>query len=186
MTKFTKVNIAQLEFISFNDPVVLSAVRRRFVRELYRLKKLGDLLNSTKVLRHRKKLYAFENFFLLKAVLLEHPQYTFDALVIDEKRQDHCIDRIVNQAVANSAGAQELSMLPAFDKSVEHNFSEYEMGKFLERIKWAEIFSCDRTKFNYHDPLYVSPPKQSTVADTDEARSKIDSCILSSIPDRKR
>ena len=186
MTKLTKVNIAQLEFISFNDPATSSAVRRRLVRELYRLKRLDHLLSSTKILKHRKKLYAFENFFLLKAVLLEHPQHTFDALVIDEKRHGRCIDRIVNQAVANSAGAQELSMLPAFDKSVEHSFSEHQMGKFLERIKWAEIFSCDRTKFNHHDNLYALPQKQSTIADTDEARSKIDSCILSSIPDRKR
>lgn len=186
MAQFIEANLSQLEFIAFTEPKESAAARRRLVKEAYRLKKLDSLLSNTKLLKHRKKLYAFENFFFLKAVALELPEYAFDAILIDEKRKDNVIQRIVNQAIANSAGAQQLSMLPAFDKSIEQNFAAQNIEKFVERIKWAEIFSCDRTNFYHHDKLFVPPSHQELANNWDCAEPKIDKSVLHSIPEHKK
>lgn len=180
MPNFIDVNASEIELIAFAEPQSASAARRRMVRKLYSSGKLRALLEATKILRHGKKLYAFENFFLLKAVALELNDYRFEAIIIDEKRKDTLIQRIINQAIADSAGSCELELLPSFDKSNQESFSVEEV---MQRDAWAIVFDCHRSAFYYRDKSLKSWA-QSQNQNT-KSRPEFDSAVLGSIPKRK-
>ncbi len=179
MPNFIDVNASELELIAFAEPQSASATRRRLVSMLYSSGKLRTLLEATKILRHGKKLYAFENFFLLKAVTLELNDYHFEAIIIDEKRKDNLIQRIINQAVADSAGSCELGLLPSFDKNNQKSFSAEEV---MQREVWAIVFDCHRSAFYYQDKSLKSWSQNQNT----NSRPEFDKAVLGSIPKRKK
>ena len=184
MPNFIDVNASELELIAFAEPQSASATRRRLVSMLYSSGKLRTLLEATKILRHGKKLYAFENFFLLKAVSLELNDYRFKAIIIDEKRKDNLIQRIINQAVADAAGSHELVLLPSFDKNVQEIFTRQNIEQVASRKDWTKIFSCHRSTFNNRDEQFKLPAQsQNEVSDNE---SKFDRAVLNTIPERKK
>ncbi|MGM0429752.1 MAG: hypothetical protein ACQEQ2_05585 [Pseudomonadota bacterium] len=186
MTVIEEVEVSQLKLVNFAEPDASAIVRRRLVQELYLSGKLNNLLSYTKVLKFGKKLYAFENFFLIKAVSLELPNYCLKAVIIDEKQRDNLIPRIVNQAVADAAGSHDLTLLPSFDKTVQETFNTDNIQQITSRTNWAGILGDNYKSFYYRDKKLKPEPKQQTHNALGDNKSEFNRAALDSIPKRKK
>lgn len=144
----TELALNELEFIELKLPTDIQIRVNNIAQKLLYENKISELLFSVKVLKNKNKLFAYEHFFLLRALKNLNRSLKINTYIVNIKDTD------IEKVNANYIALVSATTLDAIKvSSFEHcNFKPKK--RLFNRTTWAKLLNKHRTTLNAIDKQF--------------------------------